>query len=65
MTESTPPGALGAEPSSAPDTDGRALAFADADSAKQWARTLPLTNIALVCETVQGQLKVPWMPPTF
>lgn len=35
----------------------RALAFSDADSAKKWAHSLPLTNIALVCETVRGQLK--------
>lgn len=37
--------------------DIRKLAFADAEGAKRWARTLPLTNVALVCETVQGQLK--------
>ena len=35
----------------------RALAFADAESAKRWAHALPLTSVALVCETVHGQLK--------
>jgi len=35
----------------------RALAFADVETAKRWAHTLPLTSVALVCETVQGQLK--------
>ena len=53
MTGLMPPGTTGMEP----DAAGRALVFSDADSAKQWANSLPLTNIALVCETVQGQLK--------
>jgi hypothetical protein len=35
----------------------RALAFSDADSAKKWANSLALTSVALVCETVRGQLK--------
>jgi len=37
--------------------DVRALVFGDAESAKRWAHGLPLTNVALVCETVRGQLK--------
>jgi hypothetical protein len=41
----------------AQDAEIRALVFSDADSAKKWANSLPLTNVALVCETVQGQLK--------
>src|SRR5512144_377899 len=48
------------EPTStaAPDASAevRALAFADAETAKKWARGLPVTNVGLVCETVQGQL---------
>ena len=39
------------------DVELRALVFTDAESAKKWAHSLPLTNVALVCETVQGQLK--------
>ncbi len=35
----------------------RALAFADVETAKRWAHALPLANVALVCETVQAQLK--------
>jgi hypothetical protein len=57
MTESAAPGVPGIEPLAAPVGEVRALVFADAGGAKQWANTLPLTNIALVCETVQGQLK--------
>ena len=57
MIESTPPGAQGAEPIAPLDIEARALAFTDTESAKHWARTLPLTNISFVCETVQGQLK--------
>ena len=57
MTDSTAPGVTGAEPLSPAGGDVRALVFADAESAKQWAHALPLTNVALVCETVQGQLK--------
>ena len=41
----------------AQDVDLRALVFTDAESAKKWAHSLPLTSVALVCETVQGQLK--------
>ena len=55
MTESVPPEAKGAEPPLPGDL--RSLAFADTEGAKRWARALPLTNVALVCETVQGQLK--------
>ena len=39
------------------DEELRALVFSDADGAKKWANSLPLTSLALVCETVQGQLK--------
>src|SRR5437867_9314879 len=39
------------------ETELRTLVFSDADSAKKWANSLPLTSVALVCETVQGQLK--------
>ena len=35
----------------------RALAFADVDSAKRWAKSLPLTERRPVCETVLGQLR--------
>jgi hypothetical protein len=41
----------------AQDEELRALVFADAEGAKKWANSLPLTSLALVCETVQGQLK--------
>ncbi|HVN33876.1 MAG TPA: hypothetical protein VMU96_01335 [Casimicrobiaceae bacterium] len=41
----------------AQDDAPRALVFSDADGAKKWAHALPLTNLALVCETVEGQLK--------
>ena len=57
MTDSTAPGVTGGEPLSPTDGDARALVFADTESAKQWAHALPLTNVALVCETVRGQLK--------
>jgi hypothetical protein len=40
-----------------PDGESRALAFADVESAKRWVHDLPLASVALVCETVQGQLK--------
>ena len=46
-----------AEASAAPEGELRALVFSDADSAKKWANSLPLTSVALVCETVHGQLK--------
>ena len=35
----------------------RPLAFADVESAKRWVHGLPHTNVTLVCETVQAQLK--------
>ena len=57
MTDSTAPGLTRGEPVSVAGGDVRALVFSDAESAKHWAHTLPLTNVALVCETVQGQLK--------
>ena len=57
MTGATTPGAVGGEAVAPADTDVRTLVFADAESAKQWANGLPLTNIALVCETVRGQLR--------
>jgi hypothetical protein len=41
----------------AQDEELRALVFSDSDGAKKWAHSLPLTSLALVCETVQGQLK--------
>ena len=58
MTEPLQPGSPGAQ-SSAVGAGGepRALAFADVETAKRWAHALPLTSVALVCETVQGQLK--------
>ena len=34
-----------------------ALAFADAEGVKQWAKTLPLTSVAQVYEAVLGQLR--------
>jgi len=57
MTEPTAPPAVTGEPVPAMAPDVRALVFTDAESAKQWAHGLPLTNVALVCETVQGQLR--------
>ncbi len=33
------------------------LAFTDADSAKRWAKTLPLTDVAQLYEAVRGQLQ--------
>ena len=57
MTEPTEPEALRVEAQGGKGGDLRNLAFADAEGAKRWAHTLPLTNVALVCETVQGQLK--------
>jgi hypothetical protein len=58
MTEAMLPGGPNA-PSSAGRSGAqpRALAFADAETAKRWVHALPLTSVALVCETVQGQLK--------
>ncbi len=41
----------------AQDGELRALVFSDADSAQKWANSLPLTNVALVCETVRGQMQ--------
>ena len=58
MTEPIQPGVPGAEsPAAGSGGELRALAFADVETAKQWAHALPLTSVALVCETVQGQLK--------
>jgi hypothetical protein len=58
MTEPIEPGNPGAEFSTGESGgEPRALAFADVETAKRWAHALPLTNVALVCETVQGQLK--------
>ncbi len=34
-----------------------ALAFSDTDSAKRWAKTLPLASVAQVYDSVMGQLK--------
>jgi hypothetical protein len=56
MTEPLLPGAPGAETPARPD-ELRALAFADVDTAKRWARGLPVQNVGLVCETVLAQLK--------
>jgi hypothetical protein len=56
MSEPLLPGIPGADTPARPD-ELRALAFADVDTAKRWARGLPVQNVALVCETVQGQLK--------
>ncbi|MET0682561.1 MAG: hypothetical protein ABWZ29_04380 [Casimicrobiaceae bacterium] len=57
MTEPISTGLPGAAPQSAPEGEGRALAFADVETAKRWVHGLPLARVALVCETVQGQLK--------
>jgi hypothetical protein len=57
MTEPFTPAVETPEPPTAPIGEARALVFADADGAKRWANALPLANVALVCETVQGQLK--------
>ena len=57
MSEPTQPGSPGAQAAAAgSDGELRALAFADVETAKRWAHALPLTSVALVCETVQGQL---------
>jgi len=57
MTEPLPPGAPGTDLPARTDGELRALAFADAETAKRWARALPVQSVALACETVQGQLK--------
>jgi len=57
MTEPIQPGIPSAGPPAGPGDESRALAFADLETAKRWARALPLTSVGLVCETVQGQLK--------
>ncbi len=49
-----PAAAAGKGPSAAPVPP---LGFADADSAKRWAKGLPLTNVAQVFEAVYGQLR--------
>ena len=56
MSEPPLPGMPGADTPGRPDAL-RSLAFADVDTAKRWARGLPVQNVALVCETVLGQLK--------
>ena len=56
MIEPPLPGIPSADTPARPD-ELRALAFADVDTAKRWARGLPIQNVALVCETVLGQLK--------
>jgi hypothetical protein len=53
MSEPNVPGVVAP---AAAEGELRALVFSDADSAKKWANSLPLTSVALVCETVQGQL---------
>ncbi len=58
MSEPTRPGSPGMQASAVePDGQPRALAFADVETAKRWVHALPLTSVALVCETVQGQLR--------
>ena len=62
MNDSTSPVMAGATP---PAQDGAAksapprpsLAFADAETAKRWAKGLPLTNVAQAFEAVHGQLR--------
>jgi len=56
MTEPNSPEAAAGAVAGA-DTDVGTLAFTNADSAKKWARSLPLTNVLQVCETLRGQLK--------
>jgi cyclic-di-GMP-binding protein len=56
MNDSTSPVLTGATP--AQDAAPRpSLAFADADSAKKWANSLQLTNVAQVFDAVLGQLR--------
>ena len=57
MTEPIQPGLPGPESPAGSGDELRALAFSDVDTAKRWAHALPLTSVALVCETVQAQLK--------
>jgi len=57
MTEPLPPSAPGTDSPARPDGELRSLAFADVETAKRWANALPLQSVALVCETVLGQLK--------
>ncbi len=57
MTEPVSPRVPGSEAPAPVAGELRALVFSDAESARRWAHGLPLTNVALVCETVQGQLK--------
>jgi len=51
------PGAPGVDTPGRQDAELRSLAFADVDTAKRWARGLPVQNVGLVCETVLAQLK--------
>ena len=57
MTEPLLPGAPGADSPGRLDGEPRALAFADVDTAKRWARGLTVQNVGLACETVLTQLK--------
>jgi hypothetical protein len=57
MTEPTEPGIPSAEPPAGPGGELPALAFVDVETAKRWARALPLTSATLARETVHGQLK--------
>ncbi len=44
-------------PKPASQSERPTLAFADTDSAKRWAKSLPLTNIAQAFEAIHGQLR--------
>ncbi len=57
MTEPREPGPPSAESAQRQEGELRALAFSDVESAKRWANALPVASVALVCETVQEQLK--------
>lgn len=57
MSEPNLPDGINAGNATPLDAEPRSLVFTDAESAKQWAHALPLSNVALVCETVRGQLQ--------
>ncbi len=57
MSEPTQPGSSAGSPEPVASGEPRALAFSDLETAKRWARTLPLASILPACATVQGQLK--------
>jgi hypothetical protein len=63
MNDSNSPVLTGATPAqdgatmAAPAAARPQLAFADTDSAKRWAKGLPLTNIAQAYDAVHGQLR--------